>query len=32
VYTRLSPTSAVLNPLYAPLDGRILNGGLRFEF
>jgi iron complex outermembrane receptor protein len=32
VYTRLSPTFAVLNPLYAPLDGRILNGGLRFEF
>lgn len=32
VYTRLSPTSAVLDPLYAPLDGRILNGGLRFEF
>jgi hypothetical protein len=25
------PMSAV-SPLYAPLDGRILNGGLRFEF
>jgi iron complex outermembrane receptor protein len=32
VYTIPGPTSASLNPLYAPLDGRILNGGLRFEF
>jgi iron complex outermembrane receptor protein len=32
VYTEYSPTFAGINPLYAPLDGRILNGGVRFEF
>lgn len=31
-YNVYNPTFAGINPLYAPLDGRILNGGLRFEF
>ncbi|MEN9839849.1 MAG: hypothetical protein RL177_1328 [Bacteroidota bacterium] len=32
VYTVYNPTFAGINPLYAPLDGRIFNGGVRFEF
>ena len=32
VYNVSTPTFATINPLYAPLDGRILNGGVRFEF
>ncbi len=32
VYNVWSPTFATIDPLYAPLDGRILNGGVRFEF
>jgi iron complex outermembrane receptor protein len=32
VYNVYNPTFAGINPLYAPLDGRIFNGGLRFEF
>jgi iron complex outermembrane receptor protein len=35
VYSTFAGTTvplSVMSPLYAPLDGRILNGGLRFEF
>ncbi len=35
VYSTFAGTTvpiSVVSPLYAPIDGRILNGGLRFEF